>query len=56
MEDPTVEIDSVSIEGKILMKFNQDMFYPADKTMYDYTRLFGIKITSALTGRIYKAE
>ena len=56
IEDPMVVISAVTIDGKLTMTFNQDMFYPEDTSMFDYSSLFDIKLTSSATGRITKAE
>ena len=56
IEDPMVEVTAVTIDGKLTMTFNQEMFYPADISMFDYSSLFDIKLTSSATGRITKAE
>jgi hypothetical protein len=51
-----VEVTAVTTDGKLTMTFNQEMFYPADKSMFDYSSLFDIKLISSSTGRITKAE
>ena len=56
IEDPMIEVSAVTIDGKLTMTFNQDMFYPADISMFDYSSLFDIKLISSSTGRITKAE
>ena len=56
IEDPMVEVTSMTTEGILTMTFNQEMFYPADISMFDYASLFDIKLISSATGRITKAE
>ena len=56
VESPMLEIDSLTIDGEIKLRFNQAMIHPSDINQFDYSMLFKVSLTSATNGRIVQAE
>ena len=56
IEDPMLDIDSITQDAIMKLTMNQPMYYPEDFTIFDYTKVFKFKVTSGATGRITTAE
>ena len=56
VEDPMLDIDSVTQDAIMKLTMNQPMYYPEDFAIFDYTKVFKFKVTSGATGRITSAE